>query len=229
MPKLLPMKRIEACIFDLDGVLVDTARLHYLAWKRLANSLGFDFNPIDNERLKGVSRMASLEIVLSLGRLSLAEAEKTSLAERKNSWYRESLSSLSEADMLPGAGPFIEACRALGLRTALASASASAKEVLRATGSSSLFDAIVDGTDLAAPKPAPDIFLLAARRLGVEPGACAVFEDAAAGIAGAIAAGMRTVGIGSPVQLGNADLVLPGFEGTRAEDVLARLEGSSAR
>jgi beta-phosphoglucomutase len=217
------MKRIEACIFDLDGVLVDTARLHYLAWKRLANNLGFDLSPDDNERLKGIPRMASLEIVLSLGGLDLGEAEKAALAERKNSWYRESLASLSEADLLPGAGPFLGACRAGGARIALASASASAKDVLRSTGIAGFFDAIVDGTDGPEPKPSPDIFLRAARKLGADSSASVVFEDAAAGIAGAKAAGMLAVGIGSPALLGAADLVMPGFAGVDAAALLAEL------
>jgi beta-phosphoglucomutase len=217
---------ITSCIFDLDGVLVDTARLHYLAWRRLALSLGFDLGLADNEALKGVSRMASLDIVLSIGGIILAEGEKRILAERKNSWYRESLAGLSADDVLPGAAAFLAACRDLGLGIALASASASAKEVLRATRLLAAFDAVVDGTDAAAPKPAPDIFLLAARRLAADPRACVVFEDAAAGVAGAKAAEMHCVGIGRPALLGGADFVIDGFAGLDAGELLKRLGGS---
>lgn len=221
------MHRIEACIFDLDGVIVDTARLHYMAWKRLAGSLGFDFSPGDNERLKGVSRMESLEILLSLVGLELGQAEKEVLASRKNGWYRESLSSLTRADILPGAEAFLDSCRAGGMRTALASASASARDVLRATGLSGAFDAVVDGTDACAPKPSPEIFLRAAAKLGAEPARCIVFEDAEAGIAGARAAGMSSVGIGDRRSLGAADLVLPGFSGLGLDGLIGMLAGAS--
>ena len=205
------MKRYTAFIFDLDGVLVDTAKYHYLAWSRLAGQLGFGLDPADNERLKGVSRMASLDIVLSIGGIVVSDDEKARLAARKNDWYNEYLASMDESEILPGALRFLEASRSLGLATAVASASKNAMTILRSTGLLSHLDAVADGNLVARAKPAPDVFLAAAELLGAAPAACVVFEDAAAGVQGARAAGMASVGIGSERTLGAADLVLPGF------------------
>jgi beta-phosphoglucomutase len=217
------MDRIKAFIFDLDGVVVDTAKYHYLAWQRLAKSLGFEISPKDNERLKGVSRMASLEIVLSVGGIRATETEKEAYAERKNAWYREYLSTMDASEVLPGARLFIEGSRRLGLGTAIASASKNAGTIVEATGIAALFDAIADGYQAARAKPAPDIFLRAAEMLGARPSACVVFEDAAAGVEGAIAAGMTAVGIGDPAVLGAAALVLPGFSGLDVAAFFAKL------
>ncbi|HUX38150.1 MAG TPA: beta-phosphoglucomutase [Rectinemataceae bacterium] len=216
--------KIQACIFDLDGVLVDTARYHFLAWKRLADTLGIDFSHSDNERLKGVSRMASLDIILGLGRRELPAEEKEALAELKNGWYREYLADLDEGALLPGVRDFLEGCRERGLPIAVGSASKSAREVLASTGIIGLFDAVVDGNSPLPPKPAPELFLLAARELGPRPEATVVFEDAAAGIEAALAAGMMAVGIGEAASLGRARIVIAGFQGLRAGELLGRLE-----
>ncbi|NLG80176.1 MAG: beta-phosphoglucomutase [Firmicutes bacterium] len=204
---------IEAAIFDLDGVIVDTAKYHYMAWKRLANKLGFDFSPEDNERLKGVSRMRSLEILLEIAGLRLDEQSKAELAERKNRWYIEYISRLSPSEILPGVPEFIGGLRRLGMKTALASASKNAPIILENLGITSLFDAIVDGNTASRAKPDPQVFLLAAGRLGVDPCQCIVFEDAAAGVEAAHRAGMYAVGVGSPEVLRQADHVIPGFAG----------------
>lgn len=217
------MSAIKACIFDLDGVLVDTAKYHFLAWKRLADMLGIDFTLKDNERLKGVSRMASLDIILSLGRRELPEKEKQGLAELKNGWYRDYLAGLDEASLLPGVRNFLRGCRALGLSIAVGSASKSAREVLESTGILGLFDAVVDGNAPVPPKPAPDIFLLAGERLGVRPQETVVFEDAAAGIEAAIGAGMRAIGIGDASSFPRAELAIPGFAGLEPGALLDRL------
>jgi len=217
------MTGIRACIFDLDGVLVDTAKYHYLAWKRLAAQLDIPFTLEDNERLKGISRMASLDIVLSLGKRVLPLAEKERLADLKNGWYREQLAELDEGSLLPGVRDFLLACRKIGLGIAVGSASKSALEVLASTGILDLFGAVVDGNAPVPPKPAPDLFLLAAERLGVPPSRAVVFEDAAAGIEAALAAGMAAVGVGAAANLRRATAVIPGFAGLRPEDVLAPL------
>lgn len=203
------MNSIKACLFDLDGVLVDTAKYHFLAWKRLAAELGFAFTAQDNEKLKGVSRMASLDILLKVGGLELEDSVKRELAERKNGWYVEYISKMDASEILPGALDFLKQCREQGLKTALGSASKNAPIILRNTGLTPYFDAIIDGTRTSSAKPDPEVFLLGAEELGVPPEACVVFEDAEAGIEAARRAGMRCVGIGSPDTLGAADLVVP--------------------
>jgi beta-phosphoglucomutase len=216
---------IRACVFDLDGVLVDSARYHYLAWRRLAATLGFELRPEDNESLKGVSRMACVDIILGLAGKRASEAEKVELAERKNRWYREYVASMDESSALPGARDFVAECRGLGLLLAVASASKNAIDLLRATTLAPLFDAVVDGNEVATAKPDPAIFLAAARKLDVVVGACLVFEDAAAGVEAARAAGMRVVGVGAPAVLAEADLVVPGFEELSAARLLVELGG----
>ncbi|ETT59785.1 beta-phosphoglucomutase [Paenibacillus sp. FSL H8-0457] len=206
------MSTLSACLFDLDGVLVDTAKYHYIAWKRLAGELGFEFTEQDNERLKGVSRMASLDILLEVGGVSLDEDAKLALAEKKNTWYVEYISNMDESEILPGALEFIQALKDRGIKVALGSASKNAMLILNNTGLTPYFDAIIDGTKTSQAKPDPEVFTLGARELGADPDACVVFEDAEAGIEAAIRAGMRSVGIGSPETLGRANLVLPSLE-----------------
>ena len=201
--------KIQACLFDLDGVLVDTAKYHFIAWRELAEELGFVFTEEDNERLKGVSRMASLDILLSIGGLELDEATKLHLADRKNERYVSFITAMDESEILPGALAFLRECREAGIKTALGSASKNAMTILQNTGLAPLFDAIVDGTHTSRAKPDPEVFLLGAAKLGVEPEACMVFEDAEAGIEAAVRAGMDAIGIGSPGTLGAARLVIP--------------------
>lgn len=205
------MSHIAACLFDLDGVIVDTAKYHFLAWKRLADQLGFIFTERDNERLKGVSRVRSLEILLEIGGLSLDEATRERLAAQKNAWYVDMISHMDESEVLPGARRFIEELRANGIKTALGSASKNAMTILRNIGMVDCFDAIIDGTCTSAAKPDPQVFLLGARALQVEPQQCVVFEDAEAGVEAALRAGMRCVGIGSADTLGKAHLVISGL------------------
>ncbi len=206
------MTQIKACIFDLDGVIVDTAVYHYKAWKRLANELGFDFTEEQNEQLKGVSRMRSLQLILGWGGVNKNEAEQTELATRKNNWYVEMISKMKPDEILPGAKEFLEACRTAGIKTALGSASKNSGTILQNVSISQLFDAIVDGNHVTEPKPNPEVFLKGAEALGVSPLECVVFEDAIAGIAAAKAGGMKAVGIGSPQVLTEADLVISGLD-----------------
>lgn len=205
-------RRYSAAIFDLDGVLVDTARLHYQAWRRLAKELGFDFSERDNEALKGVSRMCSLEILLAHGGIAVDKGKKQALADRKNDVYRQLLQGLTEGDLLPGARECLEALRRRGIKIALASASKNAPFVLERLGIARLFDAVVDGTVVSASKPDPEIFLRSARELGARPAECVVIEDASAGVEAAKKAGMVAVGIGSPELLSEADRVVPGVK-----------------
>ncbi|OKS87657.1 beta-phosphoglucomutase [Mucilaginibacter polytrichastri] len=206
------MTDIKACIFDLDGVIVDTAVYHYKAWKRLANELGFDFTEEQNEQLKGVSRVRSLQLILGWGGVTKTEAEQTELATRKNDWYVDMINQMTPAEILPGALDFLEACRAAGLKTALGSASKNSMTILNKVGIAHLFDTIVDGNHVSAPKPDPEVFLKGAEALGVSPTECVVFEDAIAGVQAAKNGGMKAVGIGSPETLSQADLVVSGLD-----------------
>jgi len=206
------MNRIQACIFDLDGVIVDTAVYHYKAWKRLANELGFDFTEEDNEKLKGVSRMASLDLVLHWGGMTKTDAEKEELATRKNTWYVDMINKMTPAEILPGAKEFVESCKSAGIKTALGSASKNSGTILEKVGISHLFDVVIDGNKVSKPKPDPEVFLKGAEELHVAPGNCVVFEDAIAGVEAAINGGMKVVGIGSPDVLGNANLVVSGLD-----------------
>ena len=205
------MNTIKACIFDLDGVIVDTAVYHYKAWRRLANELGFDFTEEDNEKLKGVSRVRSLELILGWGGVVKTPAEQEELATRKNDWYVEMISHMTPAEILPGAKEFLETCRTAGLKTALGSASKNSMTILNKIGLAHLFDAIIDGNHVSKPKPDPEVFLKGAEALNVLPVDCVVFEDAIAGVEAAKNGGMKAVGIGSAKVLTEADLVIPGL------------------
>ncbi len=207
------MEQLKACIFDLDGVVVDTAKYHYLAWKRLANELGFEFSEQHNERLKGVSRMRSLEILLEVGGLTFPLEKMEEMAAKKNAWYVEYIKKMTPDEILPGAKEFLEDLRKNGIRIALGSASKNSPLILDRIELKNHFDAVIDGNSVTIAKPAPDIFLSAAKALGVSPQHCIVFEDAEAGIEAAINAGMRTVGIGNPQILSRADFVVPNLIG----------------
>ncbi len=208
---------IKACIFDLDGVVVDTAKYHYLAWRRLAGELGFEFTEEDNERLKGVSRMDSLNILLEIGGKDFDYETKLKLAERKNNWYVEYISSMDESEILPGVKEFIEQLRLRGIKIALGSVSKNAMTILNGVNLKAYFDAVIDGTKVARAKPDPEVFLKGAEELGVLAGECVVFEDAAAGIEAALNAKMYCIGIGSPDILYKAHKVIPGFKGIGLE------------
>src|SRR5690554_538890 len=189
------MKEINACIFDLDGVLVDTAVYHYKAWRRLANELGFDFKEEENEELKGVNRLKSLELILGWGGVQKTSEEIELLAEKKNEWYLEMIASMQPEELLPGSREFLEELKAEGIKIALGSASKNAKIILDKTNISHLFDAIVDGNMVKASKPDPEVFLLGAKLLNMGPKECVVFEDAISGVEAAIAGGMKVIGV----------------------------------
>jgi beta-phosphoglucomutase len=207
---------MRAAIFDLDGVIVDTAKYHYLAWQRLARELGFDFSEADNERLKGVSRVRSLEILLEIGGLTMPPAEREIMATRKNEWYVDYIRHMEPSEIFPGAVEYIDFLRGRGVKVALASASKNAPLILERLGIAALFDAVVDGTCVSAAKPDPEVFLRAGSELGIPACDCVVFEDAEAGIEAARRAGMRTVGVGKPANLKDADTVITSFEGLLA-------------
>lgn len=206
------MTQIKACLFDLDGVVVDTAKYHFIAWKELAKELGFDFTEADNERLKGVSRVRSLEILLEIGGIELDDERKEQLAAQKNENYVSYIRKMKPDEILPGVEDFLGELKKNGILIALGSASKNAPLILKQIGLTHLFDAIIDGNSVSKAKPDPEVFLKGAEALNVEPTDCVVFEDAQAGIEAARNAGMHVIGIGHPDNLKNADFVMPGFE-----------------
>ena len=199
---------IKAVIFDLDGVIVDTAHYHFVAWQRLANELGITFTEKENERLKGVSRMHSLEIILEIGGVVLSEAKKEELATKKNGWFVEYIEAIRPEEIFKGVKQMLISLREKGFKVALASSSKNAETVLRLLEIKGLFDTVVDGTMIIKSKPDPEIFLSAASKVGVNPSECVVFEDAEAGVEAALAAGMKCVGVGSVDQLGKAHAIV---------------------
>jgi beta-phosphoglucomutase len=207
------MKKVKGYIFDLDGVIVDTAKYHYKSWRRLANKLGFDITIEQNENLKGVSRKESLEYILKIGGQSFSDIEQTKLAELKNSWYVESISNMDESELLPGAAELIREIKAAGLKLSLGSASKNSERILKSTGLYDLFDAIIDGTKTSESKPHPQVFLMGAEALGLDPEDCVVFEDSINGIKAANTGGFTSIGVGDEHTLREASFILPNLEG----------------
>lgn len=205
------LETMKGAIFDLDGVIVDTAKYHYLAWRSLAKRLGFEFTEEDNERLKGVSRMESLQILLKVGGVEANEAERLEMADAKNKEYVDYISRLEPSEILPGAREYLLQLRSRGVKVALGSASKNAEFILNRLGIAELFDAVIDGTKVSKAKPDPEVFLAASAALGLEPSECVVFEDAAAGVQAGKAAGSKVVGIGSADILAEADRVINGL------------------
>lgn len=201
-----------AFIFDLDGVIVDTAKYHYLAWKRLAAELGFYFSEKDNERLKGVSRMRSLEILLEVGGLNFDKEKKAELATKKNNWYVDYILHMTPDEILPGVISFLDEVKKQGIKTALGSASKNAPLILERINLLKYFDVVVDGNEVSKAKPDPEVFLRAAAKLGIPPEQCIVFEDAEAGIEAAQNGKMHVIGVGNKDILKKADMVIEGFQ-----------------
>jgi beta-phosphoglucomutase len=213
---------IRGFIFDLDGVLTDTAEYHYRGWKRLADEDGIPFTREDNELLRGIPRRESLMLILK-GR-TYPEEKILEMMDRKNNYYLEFIREVSPKDLLPGARELLEEIRNAGLKSALGSASKNAPDVIRRLGIANLLDAISDGSSVERQKPAPDLFLHAARQLNLKPQECVVVEDAAAGIEAGRAGGFHTVGLGPRERVGAADILLPSLEGVKLAGLLSALE-----
>lgn len=211
-------------IFDLDGVIVDTAKLHYQAWNRMALSLGFSFTEEQNEALKGVGRMDSLNKILSWGNITLPEEKKLELAVLKNKWYVELIMDITSADALPGAISFLEEVHDKGIHIGLGSASKNALPVLERLGIIDMFDVIVDGHALSKNKPDPEVFLKGASGLDIKPSKCAVFEDAQVGIEAAVTAGMTAIGIGDTSVLKGAEMVFPNLGAIKVYTILELIQ-----
>lgn len=197
---------IRGFIFDLDGVITDTAELHYQAWKRLSDDMGWNFDRELNESLRGVSRMDSINIIKEHNKAETSKLELTELATLKNNIYVGSLYQLGPEDYLPGAQELLNLLRLEGFKVALGSASKNSTKVLEQLGAQKYFDVIGDGNSVSKSKPAPDIFLFGAKKLGLKSEECIVYEDAEAGIDAAKAGGFNTVGIGPKDRVGHADV-----------------------
>lgn len=223
--KYLPKNnmKIKGFLFDLDGVIVDTAVYHYKAWKRMANELGFDINEEFNETLKGISRMDSIEAILKHGNKEISEQEKLRLATKKNEWYLEFVEQMTEQEILPGVKDFFQKFKALDIKCALGSASKNAPKILKKIGLIDEFDAIVDGNSVTKSKPDPEVFITGAAALGLKNEECVVFEDAVAGIEAAQRANMKTVGFGDKDVLSKADLVFKTFTEFTCNELLEQL------
>ncbi|MCF8284096.1 MAG: beta-phosphoglucomutase [Sphingobacteriales bacterium] len=200
---------MKACIFDLDGVLVDTAKYHFVAWKRLANELGVDFTEHDNENLKGLSRDASLNYILAKTNIVSTSSEREVWKERKNNWYLDLVTQMPEDEVLPNCKELLKSLKDNHIKISLGSASKNAKLILDRVNITHYFDAIIDGTKTSKSKPDPEVFLLGAAAMNCDPSECIVFEDAISGVKAAKTGGFFTIGIGEPEVLSEADVVYP--------------------
>jgi len=215
--------QLEACLFDLDGVIVDTAKYHFTAWQRLAEELGVAFDHADNDQLKGVSRVDSLEYILGKGNLDLDNDTKVRLMERKNTWYLEQVDGMTPGEMFPGIVAFLDELRAAGVGVALGSSSRNAPLILERCGIADRFDAVVDGNSITFSKPDPEVFLKGADALKVKPANTVVFEDALSGVEAALNGGFRVVGLGAEGALPKSNFMLQGFEGFTMAQLVERL------
>ncbi|WP_396184222.1 beta-phosphoglucomutase [Flavobacterium sp.] len=198
-------------IFDLDGVIVDTAKYHFLAWQKLAQQLGIDFTPEHNEQLKGVSRVRSLEIILALGNIAASQEDKEIWLKQKNNEYLSYLVTMDESEVLPGVLPVLAFLKEKNQKIVLGSASKNARPILEKAKVIDYFDAVVDGNDVSNAKPDPEVFLQGAKKVNLSPEKCIVFEDSVAGIQAANIGGMTSIGIGDETVLNEADYVFPDF------------------
>lgn len=206
------MRKYDGVIFDLDGVICFTDHYHYLAWKALADSLGIDFDESKNDRLRGVSRMESLEIVLEgYHGAPLSDAEKTALADRKNALYRQSLQTMSPKDLSDEVRDTLNALRARGIKLAIGSSSKNTPLILERIGLAGFFDAVSDGNNITRSKPDPQVFTMAAEMLRLPAEKCLVVEDALAGLQAAAAGGFASAGLGPAAQSGKATYSLHSF------------------
>jgi len=205
------MSNKKAFIFDLDGVIVDTAKYHYLAWQKIAAELGIEFTPEHNEELKGVSRVRSLDIILELGKITASQSDKDKWLAQKNEDYLSYLVNMDESEILPGVMPILKFLKEQNQPIALGSASKNARPILEKTKTIGYFDAIIDGNDVTHAKPDPEVFVQAAKALGISNEDAIVFEDSVAGVQAANIAIMTSVGIGQASVLHEAQFIFPDF------------------
>ncbi|NQZ75433.1 MAG: beta-phosphoglucomutase [Ekhidna sp.] len=206
----MPLKK--ACIFDLDGVIVDTVPAHFVSWKTITDELNIDFTEEDNEQLKGVSRVESMNRILEIGGVSLPEDQIAELITKKNDRYVSIISKMTREDILPGVMDALALLKENNIAAAIGSSSKNATRILEAIGLTKEFDVIVDGNHIKNSKPDPEVFLQAAEKLGLDAKLCTVVEDASAGVEAAKKGGMHCIGIGEKDILGEADVVIPSMK-----------------
>ncbi len=211
------MAEIKGLLFDLDGVIVDTAKYHYTAWKALADKLKVPFSHEENEQLKGVGREDSLDRILKWGNIDIAEHEKEILLDEKNDHYKTLIKQMDPSEILPGVSQFLEKAKAKGFKLAIGSSSKNAPTILKGINLYDAFDAIIDGNKISNSKPHPEVFEKGAKALGLLVEECVVFEDAIAGVEAAKNANMKCIGVGDPIVLNMADKVIPGFAHTNLD------------
>ena len=220
--------KYKACLFDLDGVLVDTAIYHFKAWRALGLNFGYQLTEEQNEQLKGISRVESLDRILNWAGVQASEEEKSKWLIEKNEHYLELISQMNPSEILPGVSDFLGQIKKEGYLIALGSASKNAEIILNKTGLMHWFDVIIDGNKVTKSKPDPEVFLKGAEALGVSPEECIVFEDAVAGVEAAKKGGMKAIGIGETSVLNQADKVISSFSGVLSKDLLNFQENSLA-
>lgn len=216
------MAHIEACIFDLDGVLIDTAKYHFASWKKIAQNWNIDLTEQENEKLKGVSRINSLKHILAIKNIELSDEEIDHWCAVKNDHYLELVADIDESELLPNVVGFLNELSVKNIKIGLGSASKNARLMIEKTGIVNFFQAIVDGNDVVKSKPDPEVFLTGARILDVDPRNTIVFEDSQKGLKAAKIGGFHSVGIGSTKEL-EADIVLPGFSGISFDEITSLL------
>ena len=202
----------KACIFDLDGVIVDTVSAHYTSWKTIADELNIEFTEEDNEQLKGISRVKSMKRILDIGEITLPNSQTEELINKKNEIYVSIITKMTRQDILPGVLDALKILKQNNIAAAIGSSSKNATRILEAIDLTKEFEAIVDGNQLKNSKPDPEVFLLAAEKLGLKPVDCSVIEDAQAGVEAAKRGGMHCIGIGSQEILNEADVVIPSMK-----------------
>jgi beta-phosphoglucomutase len=210
--------KIKGLLFDLDGVLVTTEHNHFVAWKRTADELGVPFTEKENERLKGISRIDSLKLIMEMGNVFVSENEFEALLTSKNEFYLESIQQLNQSDLLPGVLDLLEKAKGMGVKLGVGSSSKNANFILNLLGISSYFDVVIDGNGVEFPKPHPEVFLNGAKALGLEPSECLVFEDAASGIKAAKDGGFIAIGVGNAEIATDADVYFNDLTEFRIED-----------
>jgi beta-phosphoglucomutase len=218
------MNTPKAWIFDLDGVIVETADLHFKAWKKLADSLDIPFGREENHALKGVSRRKSLEKILALDDRTIPAAKFQQLMDKKNGWYQDYISELTPNDILEGIPDFLDELQKMGVKLGIGSSSKNAQYIIDYLQLNDTFDVVIDGTKVENTKPDPEVFLKGAKALDANPSETLVFEDAASGVQAAKTGGMICVGVGSEDYLGDADLVIENFIGLTPQKLLEQLE-----
>lgn len=217
------MLKPDACIFDLDGVIVETSDAHFKAWQRLAESLGVSFGEEFNEQLKGVSRRKSIEKILALDDRKLPEMEIQRLMDKKNGWYQDAIAELAPDDILEGVPEFLEVLQEMEIPLGIGSSSKNAQYIIDYLQLNDTFEIIIDGTKVENTKPDPEVFLKGAKALNANPSTTIVFEDAASGVEAANNGRFISVGVGSEEYLGDADLVIPNFIGLTPEKLFKKL------